>query len=155
MQNKRLVHALSTKQNEAFEHIAVNFRRIEEDRDAMAKQTEDNLMQTVRQQQVIIDALNKVEEKLDRLETTQHPKVIFQSFDRTSPKKPFEIYSSSKSKIKIRSRSSERSICRTGSTMKYYSSSSDPFKKRLNESVDRFYDKTKRSSVEHRNVERY
>lgn len=115
----------------------------------------EDALENVKKQQLILNALSKVEEKLGRLEITQHPHIIYQ----TIPVARGRIFSDAGDGVKSRRRSYSGSTASRRShernLNRQHCSSQEPFEQRLCKSVKKYYDRTKRVSLEYRNVERY
>lgn len=147
---------LSSKHAVSYENVMRNICQLDDDQKYRSGQAQTDMKNSLKQQQQIIRALTKVEEKLNRLEMSQTPEIIYQQAVNIPTRKSYES-DIQDCKKRLRCRSTDRCTRRNTDRSKTRMSSSAqvPFSQRLHESVDKYYNRIKRDSVERRNVERY
>jgi hypothetical protein len=156
------VRALSARQDAGYASLAGGMGALEAAQAETAAQLRDETAEAMRKQQSILNTLNKVAEKIDRLEMAQQPQLIYQP-PRPPPPTNVGYQRSggvgSRKCLQDRSHSADRVNRRRDRADKRDKrgvvSSTETFSKRLSGSVDRYFDRIKRDSVERRNVERF
>lgn len=130
-----------------------NMKVLEEGQLDLGEQVRGEMLETMKQQQSILNTLNKVSEKIDRLELVQQPQLIYEPPRISVPKRS---HSKELNNRKARrSHSADRVNRGRGNVnKKMYTSSTESFSKRLSGSVEKYFDRIKRDPLEHRNVER-
>lgn len=157
LQTKSSIRAVSSQQDKVYESVMSNVRGLEETQQAMSKELKEEMIENVKKQQSILNTLTKVAEKLDHIEKVQQPQIIYQPppMNYTNPRRSYNCEFIDK-KRRSRSHSDDRVNRRKSSSnsKKTINLAVEPFSKRLSESVERYYDRIKRDSLEKRNVER-